>query len=279
MSEGISELLRYYLGPTGIPDRIAAANYVLNPVAMAERAGTASREMLAPDRTAGQRTKAGLDMLLEMTGMVPGAALAKVLGAPARAVRVAGTVDEVPVPAQIPEELLEYNVKARTPAGLLDRDTVLAGDNVLYRPDRAYRFIGGPGYEDFLASGQIRAKPGSKQGYEVPYFMKGKTSSRYARGGGGDYLVEAIPSPQTWRGAAQSFDVDKYVGPSRSLTLEDAIRIFQRQDDGSYKVILDKIGDEALLPSLPARADPVKKFAAGGPVRGSSLDVNIFGRF
>jgi hypothetical protein len=145
-------------------------------------------------------------------------------------------------------ELIDYNSKLRGSKGLLDRDKVGAGDNVLYRPDRAYRFIGSGGYNDFLESGIVRAKPGSKQGYEVPYFMRGQSSSRYGQGESGDFLVETVPDKSQWKGAGQSFDDDKYVGPTKGLTKNDPIRIFKRQKDGSFEIVFDNIGDTGLLP-------------------------------
>ena len=137
---------------------------------------------------------------------------------------------------------IDYNETVRKRRGLLDRDMVAAGDNVLYRPDRSYRFIGKAGYDDFTKSGEIRARQDSKKGYEVPYFMQGKSSSRYGVGEGGDYLVETIPSSE-WKSASKD-----YHGPTKSLTKEDPIRVFKRNEAGSYEVIFDNIGDEALLP-------------------------------
>jgi hypothetical protein len=37
---------------------------------------------------------------------------------------------------------LEYNKKVRERSDILDRDTISENDNILYRPERAYRFIG-----------------------------------------------------------------------------------------------------------------------------------------
>ena len=68
----IDEALRYYLGPTGIPERLAAVNEMLNPVRGMERAGEASSRMLDPDLGGLERTAAGADMLTEMLGAMLG---------------------------------------------------------------------------------------------------------------------------------------------------------------------------------------------------------------
>lgn len=163
------------------------------------------------------------------------------------------------IPNSLPtQELLDYNASVRKPLGLLDRDRVLSNDNILYRPDRVYRFIGRGGYEDFVNSGLIRAKQGTKQDYGTPYFMKGKSSSRYGEGKSGEFLVETIPSKEKWTGAAESYEKDKYVGPKSALTKDDLIRIFKRQEDGSYEIVYDNIGDAGLIPK--------QGYAEGGTV-------------
>ena len=164
-----------------------------------------------------------------------------------------------------------YNEQVRTPAGLLDRDRVLPEDNILYRPDRAYRFIGEAGYADFLESGEIRAAQGTKKGYQMPYFMRGKTSSRYGRGDSGTYLVEAVPSEQGWTPS------DKYTGPLEALTTADSIRVYRRLDDGTFEVILDNIGDRALL-SGPQAAPTVLEQTATIRRGEEALEVPSEGR-
>jgi hypothetical protein len=121
-----------------------------------------------------------------------------------------------PTPLSSLEELTEYNSRVRTPQGLLDRDRINPNDNILYRPDRFYRFIGEGGYQDFLDSGMIRPRQGTKQGYEIPYFMSGKSSSRYGQGESGRYLVEAVPEG-SWRSAGGTAET-AYKGPENPLT-------------------------------------------------------------
>jgi hypothetical protein len=154
-----------------------------------------------------------------------------------------------PAPLNSLEELLDYNNQVRQPRGMIDRDLVLPNDNILYRPDRGYRAIGPEGYQDFLESGIVRAVADNKKKlYETPYFMRGQSSSAYVKRRGEDYIVEA-PLDTSWRGAGYSGD--KYVGPSgnQAITRDSPIRVFRRNDDGTFEVVFDNIGDTALLPS------------------------------
>jgi hypothetical protein len=143
---------------------------------------------------------------------------------------------------------LEYNKKVRERSDILDRDTILENDNILYRPERAYRFIGKLGYADFLKNGIIRAAQNTKKGYQDAYFMKGKSSGRYGRSDSGAYIVETTPVEGAWRNDARSV----YITPNSPLTKDDKIRIYKRKEDGSYEVVLDNIGDRALLPAQAA---------------------------
>jgi hypothetical protein len=171
---------------------------------------------------------------------------------------------------------LEYNKKVRERSDILDRDTISENDNILYRPERAYRFIGELGYADFLESGIIRPAQNTKQAYDAAYFMKGKSSGRYGRGDSGAYIVETTPVEGAWR----NDDASVYITPNSPLTKNDKIRIYKRKEDGSFEVVLDNIGDQALLPAQPAaeqttaapsieeakiaaEADPANKTAPG----------------
>jgi hypothetical protein len=64
----ISETLRFYLGPTGIQDRLGFAAEV-NPVRGAERSGEASGRMLAPGASPSERLGAGAEMLGEVAAI------------------------------------------------------------------------------------------------------------------------------------------------------------------------------------------------------------------
>jgi len=117
-----------------------------------------------------------------------------------------------------------------------NRDSIGVKDNILYRKDRAYRFIGAEGLADLRESGLVRARQNTKQAYERAVFMSGKSSGRYAD----THMIEVIPD-DTWSG-------DKYISPSSDLAINDIPhRIYERNADGSYSVIEDTIGDQALL--------------------------------
>ena len=192
--------------------------------------------------------------------------------------QAAAELQPAPVPAPVPAtalDELEYNKKVRERSDILDRDTISENDNILYRPERAYRFIGTLGYADFLKSGFIRPAQNTKQAYDAAYFMKGKSSGRYGRSDSGAYIVETTPVEGAWR----NDDASVYITPNSPLTKDDKIRIYKRKEDGSFEVVLDNIGDRALLPAQPAEeqttapsieeakiaaeADPANKTAPG----------------
>lgn len=66
--EYLGGLLNYYLGPTGIPERLGLVD-MMNPVSDVGRAMTSSQEMLAPGRTPMERVGAGATMLTDMAGV------------------------------------------------------------------------------------------------------------------------------------------------------------------------------------------------------------------
>lgn len=68
------EALRYYLGPTGIPERIVAANEILNPVRGIERGMQASGQAFDPNSglTGGARALKAVDATTETLGALLG---------------------------------------------------------------------------------------------------------------------------------------------------------------------------------------------------------------
>lgn len=76
LDNALNNALRYYLGPTGIPERLNVLNEVLNPVVGMEQASLASQDMLRPGATWQDRVNAGGRMATEIAGVVaPAAAL------------------------------------------------------------------------------------------------------------------------------------------------------------------------------------------------------------
>ena len=88
----ISEALRYYLGPTGIPERLGLLAES-TPTAGLERAGTESSRMFAPGLSGWDRMAAAGNMLSETAGAGAG-----LLGMPA-AGRMADDLVEAAAPA------------------------------------------------------------------------------------------------------------------------------------------------------------------------------------
>jgi hypothetical protein len=75
--------LDYYLGPTGIPDRLRALNSMLNPVETLGGSMRASQRMLAPDTAPMGRVQAAGDMLSGVAGFAAPMVAASKVGVPA----------------------------------------------------------------------------------------------------------------------------------------------------------------------------------------------------
>ena len=75
--------LNYYLGPTGIPERLNALSEMFNPVVTLGQSMSASQRMLAPDTPAMGRVEALGDMLSGVAGVAAPLVAAAKVGAPA----------------------------------------------------------------------------------------------------------------------------------------------------------------------------------------------------
>lgn len=131
--------------------------------------------------------------------------------------------------------------------------------NILYRPDRMYRCIGSSGYNDFINTGIIGSKNKNKY-YDVSFNI-GEPASLYMEGSSGDFILEATPestnfefkiNPYSLSGEPMK-DIPYRSCSEGSLTKESAIRIFKRTTQngksGTYEVVFDNIGDQALIDS------------------------------
>lgn len=80
LDQTLGETLSYYLGPTGIPQRLAALG-VLNPVNDMEQASQKAKTVFSPDATGRERLDAGVGMVTDMaTVLAPAAATNRVGG-------------------------------------------------------------------------------------------------------------------------------------------------------------------------------------------------------
>jgi hypothetical protein len=75
--------LAYYLGGTGIPERLGALNSLFNPVEGIGQSMQASQRMFAPETSGWGRVEAAGDMMSGMAGAVAPAVVASRVGAPA----------------------------------------------------------------------------------------------------------------------------------------------------------------------------------------------------
>ncbi len=103
-------------------------------------------------------------------------------------------------------------------------------------PDNWYRAHGSEGLEDFRKTGEVRAKPGGR--YSSTYYSKSGPESRYMPKGGGS-IVEALPKT----GVEAIIDSRRYgiTEQGKPLTKKDWIRIYEKMQNGGYKVVYDNI--------------------------------------
>jgi len=83
LSNAVGSTLQYYLGPTGIPDRLATLNDLLNPVDMLEDAGAKTQTVFDPNASTSERIGAGIGAAADVaSAVVPAWAIGRA-GAPA----------------------------------------------------------------------------------------------------------------------------------------------------------------------------------------------------
>ena len=135
------------------------------------------------------------------------------------------------------ESLVKYNVEIRQkPKRLtLDRNPLFQCD-IPYQPDSFYRMIGEGGYQDFLETGTIRAKQGTKQNYPEIYFEKGRANNIYASKGGSQYIVES-------RSKRIEESEAHYPRTEMLEKAKDTFRIWHRTSNGGYEIVYDTMGD------------------------------------
>lgn len=135
------------------------------------------------------------------------------------------------------KKLVEYNnsIRQKPKRLTLDRNPIFQSD-IPYQPNSFYRMIGEGGYKDFLETGTIRAKQGTKQNYSEIYFQKGLANNIYASKGGCQYIVES---------RSRRIEESEAHYP-RTKMLEkgkDTFRIWHRTPNGSYEIAYDTMGD------------------------------------
>jgi hypothetical protein len=79
----IDDLLDYYLGPTGITDRAASANQLLNPIRQGAEAGGYTVAAMDPSRSASDRVNAAVNAVAGTVGAAAPMLATKFVGGPA----------------------------------------------------------------------------------------------------------------------------------------------------------------------------------------------------
>lgn len=83
LNEFLGSNFDYYLGPTGIPDKVHSLNALLNPIDSAMQAGADTVVAMDPNRSAEERKRAAIDALVGTIGAAAPTLVAGRVGAPA----------------------------------------------------------------------------------------------------------------------------------------------------------------------------------------------------
>src|SRR5210317_1431294 len=104
--DALYENLQYYLGPTGIPDRLSAAGQMLNPVSVAHESMRQAGRAADPRLSRSERVSSGIGSLTEAASLLVPMAGAASRG-PARA--ISETLTGFDISPDLIEELRFYD--------------------------------------------------------------------------------------------------------------------------------------------------------------------------
>jgi hypothetical protein len=160
------EAFNYFLGPTGIPQRVAAVNQMFNPVESVGRSMQSSQEMLAPNKTPMQRAASGAEMLTGVAeAVMPMAAAARPAAAVSRVSKMRGGMPDAQVPVGRAVVRPDNVFRGAGSEGVSYRSADASGKYAIRMTDAKQ-------IEDMISSGTVRPKPGGygQDGKATLYF-------------------------------------------------------------------------------------------------------------
>jgi hypothetical protein len=222
------DLLDYYLGPTGIPDRIRAVNELFNPIAGIEDAMGYSRFAANPDNPPSERLRAAGNAAFETGIAALPVGLAKIAGRYARAVPGGGQADDAQAAV---ETLTGANPDLQDPA-VIRRDDVFRGSGparVSYTPTPdepfAFRKTGLDQVQDMIESGLVRPKPGGFRGQ--------KSSLYFGTSAQPDPMAGRFTAPNETQPVVLVGDAERLASFEDGIPIDALSRVLIRQPDGS----------------------------------------------
>jgi len=216
------DFLDYYLGPTGIPDRLRALNELLNPYAESMRAaGLAMDERLTPE---SRREQAAYAASQAGIASLPFGGFARRAASTLRNM-VRPDPNDVTAGRAIIRRDNEY--RGEGPARI--SDTVAESD-----APYAMRLTGMDQLEDMIASGLVRPKPGGYGSGNKSQLYFGETSSP-------DPMASLFTRPSEGKPVALVGEPRELAAYEGGIPIDALRHIFVRQENGELLDMLDDI--------------------------------------
>jgi hypothetical protein len=231
LDEYLNEAADYYLGPTGIPDRLRAVNEFFNPVAAMEDASTAAVRAADPERSVEERLEAlaaagvntatfGLPALMGMMRAVPkDQALIQML--------LGGGPDPSGATAGRAVIRRDETYRGEGPATVSES---FAESDAPY----AIRLTGMDQLEDMIESGLVRPRPGGygPRNYSTIYFGETQTP---------DPMASVFTRPSPSKPVALVGNPRTLAAYEGGIPIDELERILVLQEDGQMLDMLDEI--------------------------------------
>ena len=231
LDEYLNEAADYYLGPTGIPDRLRAVNELFNPVVAIEKASGQATVAADPERTTEERLAALAAAGVNTAGV----------GLPA----VLGLMRAMPKDQALIQVLLGGGpdpTNATAGRAVIRRDNVYRGEgpgsvsSEVAASDAPYamRLTGMDQIEDMIQSGLVRPKPGGygQSGNDTIYFGLTQTS---------DPMASLFTRPSAGKPAALVGRPQTLGAYEGGIPIDELEKVLVRQDDGTLLDMLDDI--------------------------------------
>jgi hypothetical protein len=140
-----------------------------------------------------------------------------------------------PLQEEIPENIQNYNTQLR------ENGSVTPTNNINYFPDRGYTGIDETLYNEFVQNGVLPADEAFSYGISDPYSQPSQ------------YVVESVID-DTWVGGEDMMLAEnvRFRSKKNGVSVNDPVRIYKRNEDGSYSIVFDNITPQNVSEEMAA---------------------------